>query len=275
MERKLGIFETTQIEADRQFPFNVVVVLRLAGAPTAARVASAIDRLAAEYPLLGCRVEERRQGLWFCSTQARAPALETLERTDDESWKAVAEAELARPIPVSTGPLGRFSYLGPDPAGNGELILCLQHSIVDAASGAALAARLLELCLDPESRHTPQFPLPPAESRFPPAWRGWRGRWGAARFALAQLGEETAFRYRSRGLRQPPIHAGGRSRILALALDRAASTALIQHCRRRTALSAPETSATSTQTVTCIAAVGARRSSSKADAISPLRRPRN
>jgi hypothetical protein len=75
--------------------------------------------------------------------------------------------------------------------------------------------------------------LPPAEARFPPAWRGWRSRWGTARFALAQLGDEIFFRYRSRGLRQPPIHVGGRSHILPLSLDRSASAALIQHCRRR------------------------------------------
>ncbi len=233
MERKLGIFETTQIEADRQFPFNVVVVLRLAGAPIAAQLADALERLVAEYPLLGCRVEGRGRELWFCSAHEGGPALNRLERPNDRAWQAVAEAELGRPIAVSTGPLGRFSYLGPNPAGNGELILCLQHSIVDAASGAALAARLLELCLDPDSPRPPQAPLPPAEARFPAAWRGWSGRWGLTRFALAQLGDEIAFRYRSRGLRQPPIRAGGRSRVLPLALDRATSAALIQHCRRR------------------------------------------
>lgn len=234
MKRALGVFEHTQALANAHFPFNVVSVLRLTGAPAAEIVQRAFEQLRRRHPLLGVRIHSV-DGRPCFDTEAVPPMpFQTLPRQSEQDWRKLAEAELSNSFDLGTGPLLRAAYLGP--AGDerrAELVLTFQHAIVDAASGTSLISELLGLCADLEAGRPLQtvqlqsFP-PSAEEHFSAGMK--RGRSG---FVLRQLADELSYQWHSRGKRQPPVHAQGKPRILSLQLSRQATANLVQICRRQ------------------------------------------
>ena len=150
-----------------------------------------------------------------------------------------AEDELNSTFDLATGPLARVVYFAPAGAERrAEILLTMQHVIVDAASATRLTRELLALCaqlkIDGIAPEVAPMPLPPpAESRVPARFRGWGGAVLKAGFMLRQMAAEPWFQWRSRGKRRPKVHPGGRARILPMQLPAPITSALVRQCRRR------------------------------------------
>jgi len=255
MRRELGSFETAATLTHRHAPFVVVVVLKLDHGPSPERLAGALAALERRHALLGVRIVERAGGrFWFEPDGTPPIPLRVAERTGEEGWIGVAEEELNGRFDAGAGPLLRCTYLAPpgppdsaatgDPmpgGARGEIVLTFHHAAMDAVSGGALVEELLRLC-DPEAELPPDGgppapapgdALPPVERRFPPAWRGARGRGRLAGFLARQLADDAAYRFRTRGLRRPPIPRSARCRVLPVELPEAATSALARAARRQ------------------------------------------
>ncbi len=182
-------------------------------------------------------MEQRGKQFHFVIGDAASIPLQVTPRESETAWRAVVEMELATPFDVSVAPLMRVSYLIDEGLGEAELILTLQHVIVDAVSGTALLREILTLCADLAGGETPPQTadlalLPAAEHLFPARYRGRRGRLRCAPFLLRQMADEIGYRIRSRGTRQPPVHAAGQPRILSLELPAAETRTLVRRCRK-------------------------------------------
>ncbi len=234
MKRPLGVFEHTQAYANSHYPFNVVVVLPLSGAPSGDTLKRALELLRGRHPLLAARIQGMNDKPWFDTDGVPAMVFRELPRLSEAHWQSVVEDELAATFDLEAGPLVRAAYLGPEgEERRAEFVWCFQHSIMDAASGVALVRELLDLCADLDAGREPPrsgplgFP-PAADALFTPAQR--RGRAG---FMLRQLADELRYQWHSRGKRQPRVYPEGRAGVFSLQMDEAASDALVRQCRRR------------------------------------------
>lgn len=264
MRRALGSFETAATLTNRHAPFVVVVVLRLEGGPSPERLAGALSSLGRRHPLLQVRIVEEDGSFWFESDGTPPIPLRVVERAGEDGWMELAEEELNSPLDAAAGPLLRCTYLAPPaPTGSArsEIVLTFHHAAMDAVSTTTLVTDLLHRCgpaAEPARKVAGTFEevaeevagtfgevagevagtsgaksaLPPAEERFPPAWRGLRGRGRLAGFVARQLADEVAYRLRTRGGRLPPIPTGARCRILPLELPAEATSALARTARR-------------------------------------------
>lgn len=233
MQRALGVFETTQVVVNAHFPFNVAIAVLLLGAPPPERVSQALAALQRRHPLLRARVERHRHRFHYALQGVSEIPLRLLPRTSAEQWRAEVEQALATPFDLATGPPIRGVYLYGGAEAAAELVLCLQHAVVDAASAANLMHELLSLCAAADTV-LPELSLGPAtESGFPPELRGWRGVLRRLGFLGRQIADEIRYQRRARGMRRAPIHASGRCRVLHRDLDREATSALVRRCRRR------------------------------------------
>lgn len=234
MKRRLGIFEQTQAFANTHFPFNAVVVLRLTGAPAVETLQKALGLLRSRHPLLGAGICSFDGHLCFDTDGVPPVPFKALHRHSDQDWRTLAEEELSNSFDLAVGPLLRVAYLGPEGAErSAELVLTFQHVIMDAASGTSLISELLGLCAELEAGRPLQDvqmqPFPPAaEAHFSAGMK--RGRSG---FILRQLADELNYQWHSRGKRQPPVYARGKSRILPLQLSAQTTADLVQRCRRQ------------------------------------------
>ncbi len=248
MRRELGRFETAATLTNLHAPFVVVVVLQVDHGPSAERLAAALAVVQRRHPLLGVRIVERAGRFWFEPEGAPPIPLRVLERKAEESWVGIAEDELNEPLDAATGPLLRCTYLEPSVRGDpgpgdapGEIILTFHHAAMDAVSGYALLEELLGECgAAPGQAPEAGVPaaaedagLPPAERRFPPRWRGLRGRGRLAGFLARQLADEVTYRFRTRGARRPPVPRDTRCRVLPMVLSDDATSALARAARRR------------------------------------------
>lgn len=243
MRRELGRFETAAALTSEHAPFNVVVGVRLAGGLDPEGLRHALDALQGLHPLLGVRIVERAGRRAYEGDGTPPVPLRLLPRDGEEAWREVAEEELNRRLDAARGPLLRCALLA-DPAGPAapsELLLTFHHAIVDGASASALVERLLALC-DPAVRGAGDPALeplpapPPAETLFPPAWRGLRGRLRLATFVARQAADELAFRLHGGARRTarptPPGTRAARCRILPVALGAGETAALVRATRR-------------------------------------------
>jgi len=231
MSRPLGVFESTQLLASERFPFNVVIALRLQGAPPPERIAQALHELAARHPLLRMHVETGNGVSRFVAKDTPAIPLALQSGAGRDGWIALVETELERPFDLAKGPLLRVGGLQTGPTL--DLVLTGHHLILDAASAANLVRELLSLC-GGASGGLPALTLQPAADwLLPPRAAGWRGALARGGFMARQLADEIGFRFRSRGHRKQPLHASGHCRVLPLALSETATTALIDSSRRR------------------------------------------
>ncbi len=238
MQRTLGIFEDTQAFANTHFPFNVVAVLRLAGAPDPEIPQRAFALLRERHPLLAVRIHEGQGRRIFDTDDVPPMPYRIVPSKSEHDWMALAEDELDLAFDLATGPLIRVTYLD---RGNEErqadIVMTLHHVILDADSGTQLVRELLTLCATLAAdrlESLPQLPLPPAaETLFPAAFQNWRGFGMRAGFVLRQMADEARFQWHSRGKRQPPVHSEGHPRILPMQLPEQTSATLIQRCRRQ------------------------------------------
>jgi hypothetical protein len=221
MLRPLGVFERALFISDRHNPFNVVCFLRLENPPEPGILPQALALLQDRHPLLKARIVNHRGRLWFEALEKPFVPFRLLDREGDGSWEARVESEMNTRLDPASGPLFRvvYYYGGQE----GELLLTFHHAILDATSGMALLDELLAACAALQGGRAPDLPAlpvpPPVEAAFPPSFRGLRSGLPAARYALAQMGDELRYWREARGRHIPRVRQGGEGRCLSLTLS--------------------------------------------------------
>ncbi|NJC96928.1 MAG: hypothetical protein FIB03_11435 [Anaerolineae bacterium] len=210
MKRKLGFFERALLISDRYAPFHIVSVLRLANAPEPHAIRRSLQLLQSRHPFLSARLLEERGVTYFASLVEPRLPLKILPRWNDEHWIQLTEVELENRIDLTTGPMFRCTYLYNSDQPQAEIIFAISHFIADSASVSRLMQELLTNCASASDKnsHTVKLlsPAPPAESRFPSAFRGVSLSMRKMRYAAGQMADEISHRLQTRGKRTPPVH---------------------------------------------------------------------
>jgi len=231
MLRKLGILEKAMLISNRHAPFNIVSVLRLENAPSPDEVKAALTVLQKRHPLLGAKIVEAGNHPYFEALPVKDFSFKTLERANAESWRIVAEEEMAAGHDTAAGPLFRAVFLYRD--GFGDLVLSVHHAIMDAVSGVNLLDELLRICAG-EATGLPTLEITPAmEERFPVPYKGpWRGI-ASIKYALSQMADAFRYQWRNRDKRMPPVRLGGRGSTATLILPEDLVDSLSYQGRKR------------------------------------------
>jgi hypothetical protein len=210
MKRELGFFERGQVIADHYAPFHIVGVLRLENAPLPYILRRAFTELQKRHPFLSAHLVQEKGQYYFETLNDPALPVKIISRLNDEHWIQTVEAELQSRIDALTGPLFHCTYLYNETHQVAEIILAISHTIADAESVSHLLHELMTTCAsfaDGTPVSLPNLsPVPAAESRFPPAFRGWRLSLRIMRYAFAQMADELIYRMRTFGKRRPPFH---------------------------------------------------------------------
>jgi hypothetical protein len=236
--RGLTGFEQSLTMSNEFVPFNVIAVLRIEGALEAEALRRALASLQRRHALLRAIIATRKKGSYAFVFEKPAPIPVTqVERKSSDGWIARAEDELNRRMDIAAGPLMRCLYLrdAREPAAAGEIILTINHAILDASCALPMLAELLRYCRGGDAGAEPEVSAEgttPATALFPRKLTGA----GYARALLAYMGRQMAddasYRWRARGTRKPPIHPTGRNRILPVLLSRSLTDSLIRATRR-------------------------------------------
>lgn len=224
MKRELGIFERAQFVADQYAPFHIVGVLQLENAPPPHLVKRSLTVLQKRHSFLSMRLMHERERYYFVPMSELSLPFRNLPRWNDEHWIQIAETELAIRVDAFTGPMFRCTYLYGASQPRAEIVFTLSHLIADAVSASHLLHELMTICASLADRiHVAVSKLSPAptlESRFPPAFMGWRMIIRTLRYALVQMGDEISYRIRTTGKRVPHVPSvKSPGRILSLRLS--------------------------------------------------------
>ncbi len=236
--RKLEGFEHSLTITDLFGAMNAVCVLKIEGSLDRDRLAASLGKLQLRHRLLRARIAPGKGGFAFVFDDAPPIPLDCREKESAESWIDVAQHELDNRLDIASGPLMRCHYLmnrAPEIAG-GEIIVTIQHAILDAVSALPLLYEILSGCaLQPAaaSGSLPDEGIYPANALFPAHLQGIGFGWRLARFMGRQLAGEVSFRWKSRGGRKPGIQASGCHRILPLRLPKPLTAALIRCTRQK------------------------------------------
>jgi hypothetical protein len=237
LKRELGTFERALLIADQYAPFHLVSVLHLEHAPTPHILKQSIQTMQNRHPFLRSRILYEKGTYYFAKLIEPALPFYFLPRWNASHWSYIAEVELAKRIDVSSGPLFRCTYLYSAAEERGDIIFSFHHSIVDASSVSQFLHELLVVCasfMDQKTVSLYEFPpTPPAESRFPPAFRGLPLALNKLRYAFQQTIEEFLYQIQTRGKRIPPIHPHvSQGHILSIQLPEDLTNSLIQRARK-------------------------------------------
>ena len=235
MRRRLGGFESAEAWTAASFAYNAVVVLRLNGRPPNGALEAALAAVQRRHPLLRARLERRGSRWWFVVGDSAPIPLRRLDRDGEESWRAVAEEEINRPMETASAPLVRCALIAtPSDGAASELVLSFHHAVADATAAATVCRQLLELCGGTPAAAGDSTDLPPRpEDRFPRRLRGLSLLPRMAAFLGRQMADEVGYMWRSRGVRSAPPEGPTRCRVLPVSLPETATSALIRQCRRR------------------------------------------
>ncbi len=218
-------------------PFNVVCVLRLEGAPDPQGLRRAFAALQRRHLLLRARIVSEKNVRQFEFGDAAPVPLTVAERKSDDCWTAVAEDELNRRLDVGAIPLLRCVYLGNarDPGSKSELILTLNHAILDGSCLPSLFHDLL-LAWAVENREMDGETVAegdtPATALFPRRFSGVGFGVAVAGYMMRQMADEMAYRWTARGTRVPSVTDSGRNRILPTRLPAQLTGSLVRATRR-------------------------------------------
>src|SRR5262245_23674605 len=211
MKRELGTLERALLITDQHAPFHIVSALCLENAPLPHVLKQSLQILQNRHIFLRSRLLHEKGKYYFAKLVEPTLPFYFLPRWNAQHWIYVAEAELARRIDASTGPLFRCTYLYSPSDERGDIILSFYHPIVDASSVRQFLHVLLTVCASFMDQKTVSpyelAPVPPAESRFPPAFRGFPLVINKLRFVFQQTFDDLIYQIQTRGKRIPPIHA--------------------------------------------------------------------
>jgi len=237
LKRELGTFERALMIADQHAPFHIVSVLRLESGPPPHVLKQSLQILQNRHPFLKSRLLHEKGYYYFASLVEPALPFYFLPRWNADHWNYVAEVELAKRIDTAAGPLFRCTYLYSAADERADIIFSFYRPIVDASSVSQFLHELLVVCssfMDEKTISPYQLsPAPPAESRFPPAFRGLPLTLNQLRYAFGQELEEFVYQLRTRRKRIPPIHPhGSQVHLLSLQLPEDLTESLAQRARK-------------------------------------------
>ena len=232
--RKLAGIEQALRFIDDVAPFNVVVALRIEGDLPVARLRAALDELQNRHPLLQARILAANHEYSFHFGGPGPIPIEICEPSPTDGWLGAAEEELHQRFDLVAGPLMRCRYL--QNQSGGHLIIALHHTIVDGASAAHLLSELLSLCACQaagDAGGAAQEGRFPSSALYPAKYAGTGFVCAAAAFMARQMADEMKFRWRSRGVRKPPIADQGRCHLLPIHFSARLTAALFEASRRQ------------------------------------------
>ncbi len=218
-------------------PFNVVCVVKIEGGIQPERLRKALDSIQKRHPILRAALISEKKSYYFAWGNVGPIPLNLQLRKSSDDWIAATEAELDKRIDVAAGPLFRCVYLqNPDqPAGESELLLTFHHAILDATSGQPLLRELLHSCAGDrpagESEVATEGELS-AVALFPRKLTGIGFARATAGYMARQMGDEMAYKWRSRKCRKPPIAKSAHNKVLALRLSKPLTDSLVRATRR-------------------------------------------
>jgi hypothetical protein len=237
LKRELGILERALLIADQHAPFHIVSVLQLENAPSPHILKQALQILQNRHPFLRSRLLYEKGKYYLAKLVEPALPFYFLPRWNADHWVYVAEVELAKRIDALSGPLFRCTYLYSEAHERGDIIFSFFHPIVDASSVSQFLHELLTVCaslMDQKTISPYELPpTPPAESRFPPAFRGLPLALLQLRYAFRQMIDELAYQMQTRGKRIPPLHNhASHGHILSTQLSEDLTESLAQRARK-------------------------------------------
>ena len=234
LSRKLAGIEHALRFIDDVAPFNVVVVLQIEGDLPAARLRAALDELQRRHGLLQARIVAANNGYSFHFDSPEQIPLAIGDSSPADAWLAAAEEELHERLDLDAGPLMRCRYLCNQ--SGGHLIVTLHHTIIDGVSAVHLLTELLSLCACQafgEADGAAQEGRFSTSALYPAKYSGAGFVRAAAAFMARQMADEMKFRWRSRGVRKPPIAETARCRILPIRFPALLTAALFEASRRQ------------------------------------------
>ena len=237
MKRELGSFERALVITDQDAPFHIVNVLKLENGPSPHILRQALEILKNRHPFLTACLVREKGGYHLAGLVEPVIPLHSLPRWNDEHWLYIAEVELGKRMDIWGSPLFRCTYLYREGDRRSDIIFTFSHFISDSASLSQLTAELLTVCASLLDQRTipliERSPAPPAESRFPPAYRGVRLGLSLLRYAVQQAGDEIFYRLRTRGKQTPSVHSRPAGRhILSIQIPEEMTESFAQRARR-------------------------------------------
>jgi hypothetical protein len=237
LKRELGTLERALLIADQHAPFHIVSILRLENAPSSHVLKQSLQVLQNRHPFLRSRLLYEKGKYYFAKLVEPVLPFHFLPRWNADHWIYIAEVELAKRIDASTGPLFRCTYLYSAADQRGDIILSFFHSIVDALSVSQFMHELVTVCASFMDQKTVSnyelTPAPPAESRFPPAFRGLPLTLNQLRYAFQQMIDELVYQMQTRGKRIPLLHNhSSPGHILSIQLPEDLTESLAQRARK-------------------------------------------
>jgi NRPS condensation-like uncharacterized protein len=218
-------------------PFNVVCVLKIEGPLGAERLRAAFEALQKKHRLLRARIVSEKGRYYFAWDNVGPVPVTCIERNSADDWVGAAQDELDRRMDISAGPLLRCLFLQDtsEPGSASEIILTLNHTILDASSAVPLLREFLRACSNESFDHGPEVVhegAVAAPSLFPDHLTGLGYARAVASFMFRQMADEARYKWRTRGCRKPPIMDAGRNRILPRVLSTELTEALVRATRR-------------------------------------------
>ena len=237
MKRELGTLERALWMADQYAPFNMVSVLHLENAPAPHILKQSLQILQNRHPFLKACLLQQKGTYYFARLVDPALPFYFLPRWNADHWKYVAEVELTKRIDAARGSLFRCTYLYSEAEERGDILFSFFHSIIDASSVSQFLHELLVVCASfmDEKTVSPYelSPAPPAEDRFPPAFRGLPLAIQTLRFDFRQTIDDFVYRLQTRRKQVPPIHDHrSPGHILSTSLPEELTQSLSQRARK-------------------------------------------
>ncbi len=239
MEKKrllAGFEESLSISNDFS-AFNAVCVLRIEGQLEPGQLRRALETIQRRHPLLRTRIVSEKGAYYFVSDGVGPVPVASAARKSADHWIDLTEEELDKRMDVAAGPLLRCLHLQDPgkPAGESEIILTFNHTILDAVSAQPLLVEFLRACgriqEDPRPEVQDEGVLP-AVALFPPKLSGLGYAAATAGYMMRQMADEAGYRWRARGCRKPPIKDSGLNKVLPLRLGKPLTEALVRATRR-------------------------------------------
>jgi len=211
---------------------NVVMVARIEGPVSEARLKPAVAKLRRRHPLLGVRVaRDQDQATWFTPEGVPEIPVRVVPRTAPDAWVRAAIEAHREPFPCQTGPLIRFTLLTSGEVS--DLIVVAHHAICDGLSLAYLIRDCLRHLSDPD-REVEPLPVPPPvdPSTIPVSISGnLVSRIGARLVNRSWRRKGITFDERDYADLHRAFWGQHRGHMLAWALTEAQTSALVARCR--------------------------------------------
>ncbi len=236
-KRLLEGFERSLTISNEFSAFNVVCVVKIEGRIEEDRVRAAFAALQKRHRLLRARIASEKGSYYFAYDNVGPVPVTSSERKSPEDWVGVVEEELDRRMNIAEGPLLRCLLLRnpQEPAGESEIILTLNHAILDASSALSLLREFLHASAVESADLGPEVAaegVSAATTLFPPHLTGFRYGGALAAFMMRQMADEASYKWRARGCRKGPIKDAARNKILPTVLASELTESLVRATRR-------------------------------------------